>query len=72
MGPTLCLVPAYEDLAEADTVLQRVCEQLFCPELEGWYTDVDLRPKDRRLKVFKQWFDVQHYETVEDGGPHSP
>jgi hypothetical protein len=68
MGPTLYLVPDYEDPADANKVLKKVCDEIFCRELEGWYTDVDVWPKDRSLKVFKQWFDVQHYEVVEDVG----
>jgi hypothetical protein len=68
MGPTLYLIPEYEDPADADKVLKKVCDEIFCRELEGWYTDVNVWPKDRSLKVFKQWFDVQHYEVVEDVG----
>jgi hypothetical protein len=68
MDATLYLVPDYEDPADAEKVLGRVCDEIFCRELEGWYTDVSVWPKDRSLKVFKQWFDVQHYEVVEDVG----
>jgi hypothetical protein len=68
MGPTLYLVPDYEDPADADTVLKKVCDEIFCRELEGWYTDIEVWPKDRSLKVFKQWFDVHYYEVVEDVG----
>jgi hypothetical protein len=68
MDATLYLVPDYEDPADAEKVPGRVCEEIFCQELEGWYTDVDVWPKDRSLKVFKQWFDVQHHEVVEDVG----
>jgi hypothetical protein len=65
---TLYLVPDYEAPADAEKVLGRFCEEIFCRELEGWYTDVDMWPKDRSLKVFKQWFDVQHHAVVEDVG----
>ena len=68
MDATLYLVPDYEDPADAEKVLRRVCEEIFCRELEGWYTDVAVWPKDRSLKVFKQWFDVQHHAVVEDVG----
>jgi hypothetical protein len=71
MDATLYLVPHYEDPADADKVLGCVCEEIFCRELEGWCTDVDAWPKDRNLTVFKQWFDVQHFEFVEDVG-HGP
>jgi hypothetical protein len=68
MGPMLYLVPDYEDPADAEKVLKKVYEEIFCRELEGWCTDEDVWPTDRSLKVFKQWFDVQHYEIGEDVG----
>lgn len=68
MRPTLSPVPDYEDPADADKVLTKVCEKIFCRELESWYLDVDVWPKDRSLKVFREWFDVQHHEIVEDVG----
>lgn len=68
MGAKLYLVPDYEDPEDAEKILKKVCEEIFCRELEGWYTDEEVWPKDRSLKVFKQWFDVQHFEIVEDVG----
>ena len=53
---------------EAEKILKKVCEEIFCRELEGWYTDEEVWPKDRSLKVFKQWFEIQHFEIVEDVG----
>jgi len=37
MVPTLYLVPDYEDPADAEEVLRKVCEEIFCRELEGWF-----------------------------------
>jgi hypothetical protein len=68
MGSTLYLVPDYEDPADAERVLAKVCDEIFCRELEGWYTDVNVWPRDRSLKVFQQWFDVEHHDLVEDVG----
>jgi len=65
---TLYLVPDYEDPADADKVLKKVCEEIFCRELAGWYTDEQVWPTDRSLRVFKQWFDVEHFDVVEDVG----
>jgi len=42
--------------------------ETVCRKLQGWYSDEDVWPKDRSLKVFKQWFDVEHFELVEDVG----
>jgi hypothetical protein len=45
MGPTLYLVPDYEDSADAEKVLKKVCDEIFCRELEGWNTDVEVWPR---------------------------
>ena len=66
---TLYLVPDYEDPEDADKVLSLVCEEIFCRELEGWYTDETTWPQDRGLAVFRQWFDVEHFDVVDDVGP---
>ena len=65
---TLYLVPDYEDPADAEKVLNKVCEEIFCRELKGWYTLESLWPQDRSLRVFKQWFDVEHFDQVDDVG----
>ena len=65
---TLYLVPDYEDPEDAEKVLKKVCDEIFCRKLAGWYTDEETWPKDCSLKVFKQWFDVEHFDVVEDVG----
>jgi hypothetical protein len=65
---TLYLVSDHEDPEDAEKTLRRVYDDIFCRELEGWYTDEDLWPRDRTYRLFKQWFDVEHYDLVEDVG----
>jgi hypothetical protein len=65
---TLYLVPDYEDPADAEKVLKRVYDDIFCRELEGWYTLESLWPQDRSLRVFKQWFEIEHFDLIEDVG----
>jgi hypothetical protein len=65
---TLYLVPDYEDPEDAEKVLKKIYDDIFCNELAGWYTDEEIWPKDRSLKMFKQWFDVEHFDLVEDVG----
>ena len=38
MQKMIYLVPDYEDPADADKVLKKVCNDIFCRELEGWST----------------------------------
>jgi hypothetical protein len=68
MVPTLYLVPDYEDPADAEKVLKKVCEEIFCRELEAWFRDEECWPRDRSLKKLKEWFDIQHIDLVEDVG----
>jgi len=41
-------------------------KQLFESELEGWYTDDELWPKNRTLKMFYEWFDVECHSVIHD------
>jgi hypothetical protein len=49
-------------------VLKKVCEEIFCRELEAWFTDEECWPRDRGLRRFKEWFEIEHLELVEDVG----
>jgi len=63
---TVYLVPEYEEPEDAEKMLLVAYEGIFNQELFGWYTDASLWPQDRSLKVFKQWFDYEHFDLVED------
>jgi hypothetical protein len=39
---------------------------LFEAELEGWYVDESLWPKNRTLKMFKEWFTLECHTVIED------
>ena len=41
-------------------------EQLFESEIEDWYTDESLWPKNRNRKFFNDWFDVECHSVVID------
>ena len=68
MQKTLYLVPDYEDPEDAEKVLRRVCDEIFCRELFSWHTDESVWPRDRSLAAFKRWFEVEHFDLVEDVG----
>ncbi len=40
--------------------------QLFTSELEEWYTDTSLWPKDRDKNLFDQWFSVEYHSVLID------
>ena len=70
---TVYLIPDKD--AETDETLKRWVtrnyKDLFEAELEGWYTDPALWPKNRSLKVFEEWFEVECHTVLIDtgGGP---
>jgi len=39
---------------------------LFESELDGWYTDEDLWPKYRSIKLFRKWFDIECHTVIVD------
>ena len=41
-------------------------KQLFESEIEDWYTDESLWPKNRNRKLFDEWFDVECHSVLID------
>jgi len=57
-----------EDEDELSRWLARHHEELFDEELKGWYTDPALWPRDRSLKMLKEWCSLElHTEVVDTG-----
>jgi hypothetical protein len=63
---TIYLVPEYDEPDDAEKILLVAYEGIFNQELFSWYTKSALWPQDRSLEVFKEWFDYEHFELVED------
>jgi hypothetical protein len=41
-------------------------DALFESELDSWYSDEELWPKDRSIKLFRKWFDVECHTVIVD------
>ena len=66
---TAYLVDA-EDQDEFDKWFKRNALALFEEELNNWYTDPDLWPRNRSAALFKKWCTFELHTAVEDtGGP---
>lgn len=52
----------------AERIQKRVFAEIICRDLEGWSTDEECRPTDRTFRLFKEWFEIEHVELVEDVG----
>ena len=46
--------------------IKRHYVELFEAELEGWYTDPDLWPKQKTYKMFSEWFEVECHTVLLD------
>jgi hypothetical protein len=57
-----------EDEGELDEWVARHHEELFEAELEGWYTDPALWPRNRSLEVLREWCSFELHTIVVDAG----
>ncbi len=62
------LVPheVLDGIEDAEQWVYRRWKMFFELFIGSWYIDESLWPKNRTLKMFKQWFDVQYHSMVWD------
>jgi hypothetical protein len=65
---SLYLIPAYDDDAEALTLLSKLYEGIFSAELNLWCGDRALWPAPRSFDLFLQWFSLRLFPLVDDLG----
>ena len=51
------LLPDYEESKQVENWLKRNFDKLFMEQLNNWYLDETVWPKNRTFKMFKEWFD---------------
>ena len=49
-----------------DRWLQQNFQMLFETELEGWYRETDLWPRELSFELFSEWFEVEVHALVRD------
>jgi hypothetical protein len=64
--PTVYLIPVGKVVS--DEFIRRHYKAMFEEELNSWYTDPDMWPKDRSFKTFKKFFTIQVSTVVFDLG----
>jgi hypothetical protein len=64
--PTVFLVP--ESRGEPEGQVRRHDKAMFKEELNSWYTDPGMWPKDLSFKTFKKFFTIQVSSMVFDMG----
>ena len=62
------LIPFYDAVTidEAREYIDSIWDKIFTEELQNWHLDQMMWPKDRTLKMFKEWFTVELHSIVFD------
>lgn len=63
---TVYLVPQFQNDEEREAVLNAVYAEVFERELFGWHIVPEDWPKNRTLKTFRAWFQIEMHSIVED------
>ena len=60
------LIPEFVELDDLQNFLRDQFDNIFRNELNDWYTDQVLWPKDRSFEVFQEWFAFDVHASVFD------
>jgi hypothetical protein len=63
---TVYLIPEYEDDSQKDKLLKKYYKKIFEQQLDDWWEDQTVWPKNRNLSTFQKWFDVEFHSVVID------
>lgn len=63
---TVIMIPEVHEAEEGIAYIDELASTLFEMELASWVADEAVWPKERTLKMFWEWFDVEiHLEVVD-------
>jgi hypothetical protein len=60
------LIPDFDGEQEQESFMEAIHQAIFEMELDAWYRDEAVWPKDRDYDLFKKWFDVEVHPMVID------
>jgi hypothetical protein len=63
---TVLLVPEFDEPEEAIAYIDDIYTQVFEMELASWCEDHKLWPRERSLRLFWEWLDVEIHSTLID------
>src|SRR4030095_8614002 len=63
---TASLIPEIETADQQDQIIDWCAEFVFEQELWSWYTDEDMWPVGRDVKMFREWFAIEFHSLVDD------
>lgn len=60
------LLPDFEETRQMGNWLKKNFDQLFCDQMNNWYTDESCWIPNRTFKLFKEWFDYSLHTMIMD------
>jgi hypothetical protein len=63
---TIYLIPECDNDKDLEKYLKENYKPIFDEELEGWFTDEKLLPKERTYAMFKEWFKITFHSMIYD------
>jgi hypothetical protein len=60
------LLPDFEEPQQMENWIKKNFDLIFCDQLNNWYTDEDIWPQKRTIKLFKEWFDYSLHTMIMD------
>lgn len=63
---TVLLLPTFTNEIQAEAYILDIYQIIFTHELQTWYEDENLWPKELTIELFLQWFDIEIHSMVYD------
>lgn len=60
------LLPDFEETGQMKKWLKKYFDEIFSDQLNNWYIDENLWPKNRTFKTFQEWFEYSLHTMVWD------
>jgi|SRR5690349_1583882 hypothetical protein len=64
--PSIYLLPDSDSEEKAAKYLRKFCQEILTEELDGWWRDPSVWPKDLNFRLFTRWFEWRYHSIVYD------
>ncbi len=64
--PTCILLPEFDRPKDARSYIKKIYDEVWLLELQAWWTDESVYPKNRSFENFFEWFDIELGSEVFD------
>ena len=63
---TVYLLPDFDDEEDMEKWMKKNFDQIFCDQMNNWYTEESCWISKRTFKMFKEWFDFSLHTMIMD------